>query len=395
MPAPSNSTIEASRPSQAPIHQVPPIDRSFERLEQLARVHGGSYDSYIATDTQGKEYFWSSDGQGVLCTVPKGGYVFVYGGILAPQESRRALVTEFLADCKRKRMTPSFFNAGLEDVQLLEEFGFRATKFGEEPIVELENCTWRGKDYEWVRRQTNYCLRNQLQFEEVRRDQMTGAEWNALMDEMDVISAHFLEEKPHASRMQNIVSRFCRDLMFGQRIFVARNTELQRVEAFVICNPCLDQNMWAIESYRKRRDAVRGVIPFLMHQCMTVFQQEEASYVTLSMLPLIRCETPRPGDSWVLRRMVTLAHKRFGAIYDSAGLYHFKTRFRPHRFDDRFICAYHRVTPGLLWAGMQSWGFHQVSLTTTLKKLFHQKKKKADRSQLAKPKATGDNRNAA
>ena len=387
MPALSESTTQTSHRDQRVLKQNPPIDRSFERLERFARVYGGSYDSYIATDTQGKEYFWSSDGKGVLCTVPKGRYVFVYGGILAPPETRRALVTEFLADCKRKRMTPSFFNAGLEDVQLLDDFGFRATKFGEEPIVELDNCTWRGKDYEWVRRQTNYCLRNNLQFEEVRRDDMTAAAWDALMNEMDVISAHFLEEKPHASRMQNIVSRFCRTLIFGQRIFVARNTELNRVEAFVMCNPCQNEDMWAIESYRKRRDAVRGVIPFLMHQCMTVFQEEEASHVTLSMLPLIRCETPRPGDSWVLRRAVTLAHKRFGAIYDSAGLYHFKTRFRPHRFEDRFICAYRRVTPGLLWAGMQSWGFHQVSLTTTLKKLWQQRKKKADRGQLAKPTA--------
>ncbi len=385
MPPLSGATLENTERKLQSVHKTKPIDRSFQRLELLARTHGGSYDSYIATDTEGKQYFWSSDGEGVLCTVPQGKYVFVYGGILAPEDKRRALVTEFIADCDRQRITPSFFNAGLDDVKLLEEFGFRATKFGEEPIVELAECSWRGKDYEWVRRQTNFCLRNQLEFEEIRREEMSPVAWGALMDELDVISSHFLEEKPHAHRMRNIVSRFCRSLIFGQRLFVARNTELNRVEAFVMCNPCLNQDMWAIESYRKRRDAVRGVIPFLMHQCMTVFQQEDASAVTLSMLPLIRCETPREGDSWILRRMVTLAHKRLGAIYDSAGLFHFKTRFRPHRFEDRFICVRRHVTPGLLWAGMQSWGFHQFSVTTAMKNFLHHRKRKADRSQLAKP----------
>ena len=387
MPA-SASSIERNPRQSSASHSHPPIGRSFDKLEQLARDHGGSYDSYIATDTEGKKYFWSSDGEGVLCTIPHGRYTFVYGGILAPQESRRALIAEFIADCDRKKITASFFNAGTEDVELLSTFGFNATKFGEEPIVELDNCSWQGKDYEWVRRQTNFCLRNQLEFEEVRRDELSPAEWAELMDEMDIISSHFLEGRAHASGIRNIVSRFSRSLIFGQRVFIARNVEKQRVEGFVMCNPCLGETMWAIESFRKRSDAVRGVIPFLMHQCMIVFQQEEAPLVTLSMLPLIRCETPRPGDSWILRRMITLAHNRLGAMYDSAGLFHFKTRFRPHRFEDRFICVRPRVTPGLLWAGMKSWGFHRVSVTAVLKKFWQQRGRKTDRTNLASVKSS-------
>lgn len=382
MPALSDrSTLARSRPVPA----KPKFDRSFNTLEHHARTYGSSYDSYIATDTDGKEYFWADDCSGVLCTIPVGRYVFIYGGILAPEQGRRRLMERFLAQCAERRVTPSFFNAGIEDVELLREFGFQATKFGEEPIVELNQCTWKGKNYEWVRRQTNFCKRNHIQFEEVRREELSTEQWSSLMDEMDLISNHFLEEKPHAGRMRNVVSRFCRKLIFGQRIFIARNTLVNQVEAFVICSPCLDGRMWAIESYRKRRDAVRGVIPFLMHQCMTVFQQEEVPSVTLSMLPLIRCEEARPGDSWVLRKIVGLAQKRGGALYDSAGLYHFKTRFRPHRFEDRYICAKPRVGPGMLIAGMKSWGFLEVSPATTAKKMFRQLLVRKSRKQLATP----------
>ena len=40
--------------------------------------------------------------------------------------------------------------------------GFQATKWGEEALVDLPDCTWSGKDYEWVRRQSNYCRRQGL-----------------------------------------------------------------------------------------------------------------------------------------------------------------------------------------------------------------------------------------
>lgn len=382
MPALSDRSVTTR---SRPVPAKPRFDRSFETLERHARTYGSSYDSYIATDTAGKEYFWADDNSGVLCTIPIGRYVFAYGGILAPAHGRRKLIERFVAQCAERRVTPSFFNTGIEDVELLREFGFQATKFGEEPIVELDQCTWKGKNYEWVRRQTNFCRRNHIDFEEVRREDLSAGDWESLMDEMDVISNDFLADKPHAGRMKNVVSRFCRKLVYGQRIFVARNTQENRLEAFVMCSPCLDGRMWAIESYRKRKDAVRGVIPFLMHQCMTVFQAEDVQSVTLSMLPLIRCEEPRPGDSWVLRKVVSLAQKRGGALYDSAGLYHFKTRFRPQRFEDRYICAKPRVGPGMLMAGMKSWGFMAVSPTTTIKKFVRQLVVRKSRKQLATP----------
>lgn len=374
--------LAAARPSRTTF-----AERSFQHVEQLARTFGSSYDSYIATDTEGKEFFWSSGGDGVLCTIPQGRYVFIYGGLLCPFEKREQLVREFLEDCGRRRLTPSFFNVGRSDAELLQTFGFDATKFGEEPIVELDNCTWKGKPYEWVRRQSNFCLRHDLVMEEVVRSELSEDEWNALMDELDVISDHFLEDKPHAHRMRNCVSRFCRTLMFGQRIFVARHAQTGRIDGFVVCNPCLGGRMWAIESYRKRRDAVRGVIPFLMHQCMQKFQTEDVPFVTLSMLPLIRCDQPRAGDSWLLRKVITLVHRHGSALYDSAGLFHFKSRFRPHRFDDRFICNRHGVSPGMLIAGMKSWGFHEVSPGKALRRFLRQQWTRSSRQKMASPKA--------
>jgi len=58
-------------------------ERSFSQIEQFARTYGSSYDSYIATDTAGKEFFWSSTGDGLLCTIPQGRFVSIYGRLLS------------------------------------------------------------------------------------------------------------------------------------------------------------------------------------------------------------------------------------------------------------------------------------------------------------------------
>ena len=51
---------------------------------------------------------------------------------------------------------------------------------------------------------------------------------------------------------------FVSDALGDRRLFVARRDG--RIEAFIVCNPCLGGTMWAVETYRRRADATRGVV---------------------------------------------------------------------------------------------------------------------------------------
>jgi phosphatidylglycerol lysyltransferase len=88
---------------------------------------------------------------------------------------------------------------------------------------------------------------------------------------------------------------------------------------------------------------------FLMHQAMRHLAEEGVDAVSLCLLPGLRAGMPRRGDSALARRGIALGSRYFNFLFDSAGLYHFKSRFRP-RYESRYICARPKVTLGSAWA---------------------------------------------
>src|SRR5690606_26770062 len=130
---------------------------------------------------------------------------FVIGGLLAPREHWPALLSEFLEFCRVKKYRPAFFNIDREQAEVMRSAGFEVTKVGEDAIVDLAACTWKGKDYEWVRRQTNFCLRQGLVVSEVAIDRLAAEERARLLAETEEISRDFLRRKPHGAQMRYFV----------------------------------------------------------------------------------------------------------------------------------------------------------------------------------------------
>lgn len=359
------------------------------RLEALAFEHGLQYDSYLATETEGKEYFWSADGTGVACLIRMGRRIAVFGGLLAPEAAWDGFVEELRRFCAERRFRLGFFGVEARLCALLADKGFEVTKVGEDAIVELAGCTWSGKKYEWLRRQSNFCQRAGLVVEERVRAALAEAEWTRLMDELEEIDGQFLQDRPHNQGLRNVVSRFGRARLHRQRVFVARHTGSGRIEAFVMCTPAASGASWSLECYRQRRDATRGAVPFAMHQALRLLQQAGQPSASLCMVPLLNCRTPRPGDSALLRRAVSFSYEYAGALYDSKGLYHFKSRFRP-RFEDRWLCLDGRGDLGWLVFLLYALGLHRVNPLLAIQSLVRQLGKKQDRETLADPEQRGE-----
>jgi phosphatidylglycerol lysyltransferase len=330
--------------TQPPLHT-----QDADVLEQHAFLYGKTYDAYLVTEP-GWEGFRSARNSGVVAVARQGRYLFTSGGLLGPAERQEELLAEFVEHAATRGDVPTFFNVTEEQLPLFRKFGFQATKWGEEALIDLPSCNWSGKQYEWVRRQTNYCRRHGLVVSECRREHQSAAAWQDLMAEVAEVSAAFLNGKPQAGEVRFLQARFDPQRLGRKRVFVARGEGgTGRIEGFLACNPTALGRMWSIETYRQRCDAVRGTIPFLVHQVIETLRHEGVQQVSFCLLPGLRCSEPLPGDSRLARWGLVVGTRHFSLLFDTAGAFHFKSRFRP-RFENRYLCVRPRMTLGVAWA---------------------------------------------
>jgi phosphatidylglycerol lysyltransferase len=161
--------------------------------------------------------------------------------------------------------------------------------------------------------------------------------------------------------MRYFVSRFDPDRLYRRRVFAAlAEGGSGRVEGFVVCTPYRNGVAWGIEMYRSRPDAVRGTVPFLMHQAMRTFTQEGVQAASLCLMPAAGCDRRRPGDSGLIHAYLRFTHRYLNFILDTPGIYHFKTRFRP-RCQSCYCSIWPKTSARPLYAMLSTWGTLQFS----------------------------------
>ena len=351
-------------------------------LEDFAFRFGPYYDSYLATEP-GREIFWSGDRRGVVGLVRMGRYLQAGGGLIAPRGYREPLLAELVARAESLGESLSFYNVAENDLPLFRRHGFQATKLGEEAVIELDGWSCQGRAFEWLRRQVNYGRRHQLRAYECGPDTMSWDQWERIATETEQMSAAFLAAKPQAGELRFLDGTFDPLRLGRRRLFVARSAG-GRLEGFLVCNPYLGGDGWAFEIYRQRHDAIRGTIPFLMHEAIETLRQEDVHRVSLCLVPGLRAETPMPGDSRLARRALVLASRYFNFIFDAAGLYHYKSRFRP-RFESRYLCARPALSLGSAWALVRLLGVLDIDCGKLARLGYQRLRKRRSRVTLAVP----------
>ncbi len=256
------------------------------------------------------------------------------------------------------------------------------TKWGEDAFIDLSQQTWSGQAFQWVRRQSNYCLRHGLEFSECIWEELPLGDWNRTKAELMEISSAWLAAKPQASEMDFLDGRFDPELLGRKRLFLARSA--QRIEGFLVCNPCLNGALWALEIYRQRPDGVRGTVAFLIHQTLQLLQREGVPRASLCLIPALRCSRRLPEDSRIIRWALIFS-RYFNVVFDTAGLHHFKSRFRP-AYENRYVCALPKVTAGSFWSFVRLCHAIELSPRKFVRKGWNQLKKRTGRATLAEPK---------
>lgn len=368
----STSVASSQAPSEIP-------------LEELAFQFGRTYDSYLATE-EGLTQFRSSDGCGAIAYARAGRYLHVQGGLLCDAGGRAQLLREFYEFAVQHRLTVTFYNIVEDDLPLFRQQGFQVTKWGEEPLLDLANLTWAGGAYEWVRRQFHYCQRQNVELTECRRADYSNDQWQELLNDIRSVAAEGLKAKPQRHEIWFFNGRYDPPDWGRRRLFVARNEQgTGRIEGFLVCLPYQNGSHWAVETYRHRLDAPRGLVAFMIHQCVARLRPEGIQVISLCLCPAVRCEA-LPNDSWLVRRGLQFGFDYASIFFDLPGEYHFKSRFRP-RFERRYICHWPHATVRSMWSLVRLSGVLTLDYGKLAASLWHRIRHPRTR-QLATPPPT-------
>jgi len=338
-------------------------------IESLAFQFGHSPDSYLIVDPDSGA-FLSSCEQACVAVIDDGRGMHIPGGILGRVEVHDRLLAEVTQFAEENGRRLGFYSILGEDLPLFRKHNYQITKFGEEPYLKLGQLTWTGKKYEWVRRQTNYCKRQGLEFREVNRDTCDVNQWNSIKQQLLTITENHVAGRSSPRELRLLDGRMMPDHLGKRRLFIAYHQDTpDEVMAYLVCNPMREGRSWGIEIYRKRNDSSRGVIPFLFREIIDLLQGEGAEEVSLCVIPG-RGVNRMPGDSPILRRTMQSWYGPLGILFDSQGQCHFKSRFRP-QYRDRYVCIRPKFNFGDGIAFMkttQAWPFHWGNVFRSLLK---------------------------
>ena len=313
-------------------------------LEQLAYKFGHSPDSYLAIEPE-RYCLVTPDFSAAISVIPTGRCLHCSGGILAAASARRELVQRLSDYASQSNRLIACYSVGEADREFFEAADWEVSKFGEDPTIRLHDLDWKGKSFEWVRRQANYCRRKGLVVREIDLRTIDSDVWRTMKIELGEIVKSDLRYRIYSREMNLLTGKFQPDNLKSRRLFIAENPQLGRIDAFIIANPMRGGKSWALESFRRRHDAIRGAIPFLMKSIIDVLQQERVESVSLSLLIWKDCQQFCGNRiSRLLSHCLKFGYELGDLMYHTKGLTHFKTRFRPE-LKICYLCVTPQTTP--------------------------------------------------
>lgn len=306
------------RPRLRP-HEVSPDDRV--RADEILHRYGRGTTSPM-TLWPGNTVLLSADRRAYLSYRLTGDVALVLGDPIGPHDALRPLIDEFLAHCASAGWTPCFYGVTPRALDRFTRRGFATVQVAEDAIVWLEGLEFKGKKWQDVRSAINKANREGIGFRWY--DQLTGDA--AIRDQLWEISTEWLAEKG-LPEMGFTLGTLTDPPDPSIRTAIAIDGD-GRVHAFVTWLPIYAEHGWVIDLMRRRPDAFKGAMEFLIAQSAMAFRDEGAKMFSLAAAPLAHIE--RPGeDISALQRGLDLIAERLDAFYHFSPLFEFKRKFDP------------------------------------------------------------------
>lgn len=325
-------------------------EQQHAQLEQLAYRYACVPESYDIAISDG-HVLQTPCRQGAASVLVDGKFWHVSGSLLAPESLKPEMIWTLKKVSSDRGKTVAIYNVSRTDALRFQQEGFVVNKFGEEAVLSPAEMTWRGKSFEWVRRQTNYCQRAGIRTEEVVKVEEQQKLAGTLVSIMEEDLSWRTFDKP----LQLLEGKFCPYHLHRRRLFVARSTD-GTIEAFLACSPIDGGRSWAFETYRKRNKATRGITAYLFRMVIDRLKEEGTELISLCLIPGRNVsESQISGGDWKIERLMSIWFNRLEFVFNAKGQDHFKSRFRP-RYVDRYLCVAPKNSARSLWSFLKTTG---------------------------------------
>jgi len=240
------------------------------------------------------------------------------GDPVGPAAACENLAWEFLENCDVMAVSPVFYQVKPQSLPLYIDLGLNLSKLGEEARVPLDEFSLEGPARADLRQAHRRANRDGAEFEIVARGGI-----GPILPELRAVSDAWLAEKNTAEKRFSLG-------FFDERYLLNFDCGVVRRAGAVVAFA----NIWrggsdelSVDLMRYNGDAPKGVIDYLLIECMLWGKREGYHWFNLGMAPLAGLEEHALAPTWhKLGRMV----QRYGEIfYPFEGLRKYKEKFQP------------------------------------------------------------------
>jgi phosphatidylglycerol lysyltransferase len=240
------------------------------------------------------------------------------GDPIGPPELGESLAWEFLEDCDSMAVSPVFYQVTPDRLPLYIDLGLNLSKLGEEARVPLETFSLSGATRADLRQAHRRANRDGATFELIERGHV--AQW---LPELRAVSDAWLAEKNTAEKRFSLG-------FFDERYIANFDVGAVRCGGAVVAFANLwrgGRNELSVDLMRYNNSAPKGVVDFMLIECMQWGKTQGFKWFNLGMAPLAGLEEHALAPTWhKLGRMV----QRYGEMfYNFEGLRKYKEKYSP------------------------------------------------------------------
>jgi phosphatidylglycerol lysyltransferase len=265
-----------------------------------------------------KNLLFNSDRTAFIMYQVSGHSWVAMGDPVGPPEVSEPLAWEFLENCDVMAVSPVFYQVKPQNLPLYIDLGLNLSKLGEEARVALDTFSLEGAARAELRQAHRRAGRDGAQFEVIPR-----AALGAALDELRAVSDAWLAAKNTAEKRFSLG-------FFDERYLLNFDCGVVRRGGAIVAFA----NLWrgasrelSVDLMRYNDDAPKGVIDYLLIECMLWGKGQGYRWFNLGMAPLSGLEEHALAPTWhKLGRLV----QRYGEMfYHFEGLRKYKEKFLP------------------------------------------------------------------